>query len=35
VHAPRVDYAPPAAGWKRFDAFRDALPARDRVDDEP
>ncbi len=34
-HAPRADYNPPAAGWKRFEVFRDALQARDRIDDEP
>lgn len=30
VYAPRPNYAPPAPAWKTFDAFRDALPARDR-----
>jgi uncharacterized protein len=30
VHAPRPDYTPPVPAWKTFDAFRDALPARDR-----
>lgn len=30
AHAPRPDYMPPVPAWKTFDAFRDALPARDR-----
>jgi hypothetical protein len=30
VHAPRENYEPPVPAWKTFDAFRDALPARDR-----
>lgn len=30
VYAPRPDYTPPVPAWKTFDAFRDALPARDR-----
>lgn len=30
VHAPRPDYTPPVPAWKTFEAFRDALPARDR-----
>lgn len=30
AYAPRPDYAPPVPAWKTFDAFRDALPARDR-----
>lgn len=29
-YAPRPDYTPPVPAWKTFDAFRDALPARDR-----
>lgn len=33
VHAPRPDYTPPVPAWKTYDAFRDALPARDRSDD--
>jgi uncharacterized protein len=33
VHAPRPDYTPPTPAWKSFEAFRDALPARDRRDD--
>lgn len=32
VYAPRPDYTPPVPAWKTFDAFRDALPARDRTD---
>ena len=35
AHAPRPDYAPPVPAWKSFEVFRDALPARDRVDDPP
>ena len=34
VYAPRPDYTPPVPAWKTFDVFRDALPARDRADDE-
>ncbi|MDR7335991.1 pyridoxamine 5'-phosphate oxidase family protein [Roseateles asaccharophilus] len=30
VYAPRDGYTPPVPAWKGFDAFRDALPARDR-----
>jgi hypothetical protein len=30
AYAPRADYTPPVPAWKTFDAFRDALPARDR-----
>jgi len=30
TYAPRSDYTPPVPAWKTFDAFRDALPARDR-----
>jgi predicted pyridoxine 5'-phosphate oxidase superfamily flavin-nucleotide-binding protein len=33
-YAPRPDYTPPVPAWKTFDAFRDALPARDRPDGE-
>jgi predicted pyridoxine 5'-phosphate oxidase superfamily flavin-nucleotide-binding protein len=33
-YAPRPDYTPPVPEWKTFDAFRDSLPARDRVDDK-
>ncbi|MES2017757.1 MAG: pyridoxamine 5'-phosphate oxidase family protein [Pseudomonadota bacterium] len=32
VYAPRSDYTAPVPAWKTFDAFRDALPARDRDD---
>jgi predicted pyridoxine 5'-phosphate oxidase superfamily flavin-nucleotide-binding protein len=35
AHAPRPDYTPPVPAWKRFDVFRDALPARDREDEPP
>jgi predicted pyridoxine 5'-phosphate oxidase superfamily flavin-nucleotide-binding protein len=28
--APRPDHVPPVPGWKKSDAFRDALPERDR-----
>lgn len=34
AYAPRQDYTPPVPAWKTFDAFRDALPARDRPDDD-
>jgi uncharacterized protein len=34
VYAPRPDYTPPVPAWKTFDTFRDALPARDRTDDQ-
>ena len=34
VYAPRAEYAPPEPVWKTFDAFRDALPARDRTDEK-
>lgn len=30
VYAPRPDHEPPVPAWKTFDAFRDALPARER-----
>jgi len=30
VYAPRPEYTPPVPAWKTFDAFRDALPPRDR-----
>lgn len=33
AYAPRPNYTPPVPGWKTSDAFRDALPARDRQDD--
>jgi len=32
-YAPRAEYKPPVPEWKAFDEFRDALPARDRVDE--
>jgi uncharacterized protein len=35
AHAPRPDYTPPVPAWKSFEAFRDALPPRDRTSDEP
>lgn len=34
AYAPRPNYTPPVPAWKTFDAFRDALPARDRPEDE-
>ena len=34
VYAPRPDYKPPVPAWKTFDEFRDALPPRDRTDDQ-
>jgi uncharacterized protein len=33
VYAPRANYTPPVPAWKGFDVFHDALPARDRHDD--
>jgi len=30
AYAPRPEYTPPVPAWKTFDAFRDALPSRDR-----
>jgi len=33
IYAPRDSHTPPVPAWKTFDAFRDALPARDRPDD--
>lgn len=30
VYAPKEEYTPPVPAWKSFDAFRDALPPRDR-----
>ena len=33
-YAPRPNYVPPVPAWKTFEAFRDALPPRDRRDDE-
>jgi predicted pyridoxine 5'-phosphate oxidase superfamily flavin-nucleotide-binding protein len=35
AHSPRAGYCPPTPAWKTFDAFRDALPARDRKDETP
>lgn len=34
AYAPRPDYTPPVPAWKTFDAFRDALPARDQSNDK-
>ena len=34
AYAPRANYTPPVPAWKKFDDFRDALPARDRPDDD-
>jgi len=34
AYAPRPAYTPPVPAWKTFDAFRDALPARDRTKGE-
>ena len=31
VYAPRPGHTPPVPAWKTFDAFRDALPPRDRT----
>ncbi len=31
-YAPRCNYTPPVPGWKTSEAFRDALPERDRGD---
>jgi predicted pyridoxine 5'-phosphate oxidase superfamily flavin-nucleotide-binding protein len=33
-YAPRPNYTPPVPAWKTFDVFRDALPKRDKVDDD-
>jgi predicted pyridoxine 5'-phosphate oxidase superfamily flavin-nucleotide-binding protein len=33
VYAPRPEYEPPVPAWKTFKEFRDALPARDRMED--
>jgi len=32
AYAPRPEYTPPVPAWKTFEAFRDALPARDKKD---
>jgi hypothetical protein len=34
AYAPRLNYTPPVPAWKTSDAFRDALPARDRPDEK-
>lgn len=34
VYAPKSDHTPPVPAWKTFDVFRDALPARDRAEDD-
>jgi len=34
AYAPRPDATPPVPDWKRYEAFRDALPERDRADDD-
>jgi len=34
AYAPRPDYTPPVPAWKKFEAFRDSLPARVRTDDK-
>ena len=34
VYAPRPEYTPPTPGWKKSEAFRDALPARDRLEED-
>ncbi len=34
AHAPRPDYTPPVPAWKTNEAFRDALPLRDRNGEE-
>ena len=31
AYAPRTGHTPPVPAWKTFDAFRDALPERDRT----
>lgn len=33
-YAPRKDYTPPVPAWKNFDDFRDALPERDRAQND-
>lgn len=33
AYAPWPDYTPPVPVWKTFEVFRDALPARDRLED--
>lgn len=34
AYAPRPQHTPPVPAWKTFEEFRDALPARDRTDDD-
>ena len=34
VYAPRPDHTPPVPAWKTSPEFRDALPARDREEDQ-
>jgi predicted pyridoxine 5'-phosphate oxidase superfamily flavin-nucleotide-binding protein len=34
AYAPKADYTPPVPAWKTFEVFRDALPARDQLDDD-
>ena len=34
AHAPRPDYTPPIPAWKTYEAFREALPIRDRAGKE-
>ena len=34
VYAPRPNHVPPVPAWKTFDVFRDALPVRDRPDNQ-
>jgi len=34
VYAPKSGHVPPVPAWKTFDAFRDALPARDRPQED-
>ncbi|HEY6506475.1 MAG TPA: pyridoxamine 5'-phosphate oxidase family protein, partial [Vicinamibacterales bacterium] len=34
VYAPRPEYTPPVPAWKTSDTFRDALPARDRPEED-
>lgn len=35
AYAPRAQYTPPVPAWKTFEVFRDALPARDRMEHKP
>ncbi|MEZ5588087.1 MAG: pyridoxamine 5'-phosphate oxidase family protein [Sedimenticolaceae bacterium] len=35
AYAPKPNYTPPVPEWKGFEEFRDALPQRDRQDNEP